>query len=400
MSQKISRLMIVGATWEQVPLIKAAKALGHWVVATDPNPESEGLRFADAREIVDPLDLSTIVDLATRYKVDGMTADECDYSHYAATFVSSRMGLPNDGLSASQYTTNKRNMRDRCREARVLQPRYFSCRTYEEVKKAAQVIDWPVVIKPVDNRGSIGVSVVRSDANLLDAFLDAVMNAHSREVLVEAYVEGTHITVDGCVDQNGKHHNLGIASKKVTPGDKPIIVEVIYPAEIPDEQIEVVLRTNDEVVAALGINSGLTHSEYIIDAKNRTFLVETANRGGGVLTSAIIIPKVCGVDLSALLIANALGQPFAVEPQALNGMVMLSFLVFESGTVKEIHGLDEARSVSNVMELRLNFNPGDELVPAVSGAARHGFVIIEGASRADLQVTYDKAMKMIQLEIA
>jgi biotin carboxylase len=400
MKSTTHKLMIVGATWEQIPLIETAKELGHWVIATDSNPLSEGLLLADAYEIVDPLDLPAIYELAIRYGVDGITADECDYSHYAATFVSSRLNLPNDGLDAAQFTTNKRWMRERCREARISQPRFFTCRTLKEAQKAVQVIDWPVVVKPVDNRGSIGVSVVHSDTELPAAYLDAVMNAHSHEVLVEAYVDGTHITVDGCFDRDGKHHNLAVASKKIIPGAKPVIIEVIYPAEISGQQLELVLDTNDAVVAALNMEAGLSHSEYIIDKQDRVFLLETANRGGGVLTSAKIIPEVSGVDASRLLISNALDQKYEIRPHTLDGMVMLTFLVLAPGEVKGIRGVENARELENVMELRLNFDLGDTLVPPISGAARHGFVIMKGNSRAELQSVYDEVMTTIEIDYA
>ena len=391
-------MMIIGATWEQIPLIETAKRLGYFVLATDPNPNADGLALADATEILDPRNLNRALEIAKAYQIDGATADECDYSHYAATFVSACLGLANDGMAAAQVTTNKRWMRERCREHHILQPRFVPCRTIEDVKAAIELIGYPAIVKPTDNRGSFGVRRVDADEQLEFAYLDAVMNAHSREILVEAYIEGIHITVDGCADGEGQHYNLGIASKKVTPGEKPIITEVLYPAAIADDMTEHVLQTNTKTIEALGILGGATHSEYVVDAKGRCFLLETANRGGGVLTSGKIIPEISGVDVSEFLIASAMGQSYPIQVQFNRKAALLTFFVFESGTVKAISGIEEAAAMEGVTHIQLTIKPGDTLFPPQSGAGRHGFAIFTGENEREVNRLYEKVVQTIQIE--
>lgn len=390
-------VMIIGATWEQVPLIETARAMGYRVLATDPNPQADGLALADVAEVVDPRNLPKVLEIARAHAIVGVTADECDYSHYAATFVGAMLGLPHDGMEAAQTTTNKRWMREACRQAHILQPRFFPCRDIAEARHAAEVIGFPVIVKPVDNRGAFGVHKVDDAEALPAAFLDALMNAHSREVIVEAYIHGIHITVDGCVDQQGRHHNLAIASKKVTPGAKPIIVGVHYPAQIPAEWRETVLAANTAVVKGLGITSGLTHSEYIVDERGRCFLVETANRGGGVHTSAVIVPAVSGVDVSALLLANATGRPFAIEPKPFAGDVALVFFVFAPGVVERVDGIDEAAALPGVLELKMVIGPGSVLQPPQSGAGRHGFAIVKAEDAQAVDALHGRLQQTLRV---
>lgn len=394
-SQK--RLMIIGAKWEQIPLIEAAKARGCYIVAVDPDPKAQALAMADKAEVLDPRDLSGVLAIARRYAIDGVTADQCDYSRYAAVFVTTVLGLGRANFSAAQLTTNKRWMRERCREHQIFQPRFVPCRTVDEAHAAADLIGFPVIIKPVDNRGSFGVHRVDQSAGLQAAFFDAVLNAHSREVLVEAYVEGVHVTVDGCVDQGGRHHNLAIATKKVTTGEKPIITEVYYPARLSPEMAQHVLDTNSRVIDVLGITDGLTHSEYIVDAKGRCFLVETANRGGGVLTSGKIVPAISGVDVSALMVANALGEPFDVAPAVRGKHVMLAFFVFAPGKVLRVEGFNDAKNLEGVLHVFPMVKPGQLLTPPQSGAGRHGFAIVAGDSEADVLARFERVQASITI---
>jgi biotin carboxylase len=392
--------MIVGATWEQVPLVKRAKELGCEVIATAPTRGADGLAYADHAELVDPRDLKGVLDLVDKHKADAITADECDYSNYAAGFVRNLKGWPNFGMAALQCTTNKRWMRERCRDHHVVQPRFVACRTIEEVLDAAELIDFPVIVKPVDNRGSFGVRRVDRSADLEPAFLHALMNAHSREVLVEAFIEGTHLTVDGCVNAGGKHVNLGIASKKILAGEKPIITEVIYPAEISSDLTEHVLETNTRVIEALGIQRGITHSEYILDSRGRCFLLETANRGGGVLTSNVIIPAITGVDISEILVREALGEPYDVVPWNQSKAALLGFLVFPPGKVAKIEGVAEAANRPGVLHLRMLIKEGDTLVPPESAAGRHGFGIFCGTTREEVRALCQATNDAIKISYA
>lgn len=391
------RLLVIGATWEQVPLIRAAKERGCFVMATATTSDAEGLAFADQQAILDPRDLRRVLEIARDFNPDGVTADQCDYSHFASVFVSEKLGLPNAGLRAAQNTTNKFWMRSRCQQAHILQPRFVACCDTDEAQKAVELIGLPVIVKPVDNRGAFGVHVVYSLEELKGAFLDALMNAHSRQVIVEAYIEGTHITVDGCVDQDGQHHNLAIASKQVTGGDKPIITQVNYPADISPEYYEHVASVNSDVIDALGIRGGLTHSEYILDDKGRCFLVETANRGGGVWTSAHIVPTMSGVDTNNLLISNALNEPFPVSVNSFDGFVTLKFFIFKPGKVSHISGLEDARRIDGLEHLRLFIGEGDTLFPPQSGAERHGFVILKSKNKRLADVIYDRVLKTIEV---
>jgi len=391
------RLMIIGASWEQVPLIKTAKKMGYCVLATSPLANSEGLLFADETAIVDPRDLREVLKIAQDFLPLGITADECDYSHYAAVYASIQLGLNNDGLVGAQYTTNKLWMREMCKKSHILQPRFMACRTFNDCKKAADLIGWPVIVKPVDNRGAFGINIANSIDELEYAYLDALMNAHSREVIVEAYIEGTHITVDGCVDQQGVHHNLAIASKEVIPGDKPIIIQVNYPASISKKNSDYILATNSQVIGALEIKAGLTHSEYILDKKGRCFLVETANRGGGVLTSAYIVPEMSGVNTNKLLINNSVGKEYNFSLKPFQGSVILKFFVFEPGFVKQILGLEKAKNIDGVQHLKLFIAPGDKLKQPQSGAERHGFVILKANNIDSINRLFKKTINSIRL---
>ena len=395
-----NRLMIIGSTWEQIPLISQAKDMGCYVLGTDTDVNAEGLQFVDEKAIVSPRSLYELLEIAKKFKPDGITADECDYSHFAAVYISERLGLNNDGLEAAQNTGNKYIMRSQALEGRIVQPRFFSCNTYRQACDAADSIGWPVIVKPHDNRGAYGVNIASNLDELKFAFLEATMHSHSRLTIVESCITGIHITVDGCFDQNGKHHNLAIASKKTLTGKKPIICEVIYPAEISEDNKKIILEANHNVVSALKIKSGLTHSEYILDNQNRCFLVETANRGGGVWTSAIIVPILSGINNSELLINNALNKKYELKTKFWKGVVSLKFFIFKPGKVKNILGIEKVRKIKGVEGIKINIKNGERIAKPTGGGERHGFIIIKAKNKLELENIFNKVNKTIIINYA
>jgi biotin carboxylase len=397
-SQSSKRLMIIGSGWEQIPLIESAKANGYYVVATNPYPVPEVLKLVDTVERLDPRDLTKAVYLAEKYEVNGVTADQCDYSRYAAVYVTNQLDHRHKGnFLAAQLTTNKKWMRERCLARDVLQPAFSPCSILEQAHDAAMCLGFPLVVKPVDNRGSFGVQIVGNIQDLAAAFFYAIANSHSREVLIESYIKGTHVTVDGCIDQQGRHHNLAVATKEVAAGPTPIITEVYYPARLPKDMIKHIQITNTKVIDALDITDGLTHSEYIVDENGNCFLVEAANRGGGVLTSGKIIPLLTDVDVSGLLIANAMGEAFSVRPYETGVHVKLGFFTFKPGKAREVNGVESAMRQEGTVHIRLSIQPGNSIDLPRSGAGRHGFAIVKGRSEKEVRARFESLQTRISI---
>ena len=82
----------------------------------------------------------------------------------------------------------------------------------------------------------------------------------------------------------------------------------------------------------------MSHAEYIIDKKDRPFLIEIASRGGGVLTSCTILKIISKIDTVDYLYREALGLKTKLKKIKTNDnfLVSLKFLKFKPGKVKNI----------------------------------------------------------------
>jgi len=216
-------------------------------------------------------------------------------------------------------------------------------------------------------------------------------------VIIEQFIDGYEITVDGyCFD--GKPMSLAIALKSKEGLKSQVSMDIKYPADIPEHVYQKTLRHNEFVANALGYTFGMVHSEYLIDNEENIYLVESANRGGGVLTSEIIVPKVSGIDLLDRYIDDSLGINSSIKiPNIIKrNKVILKFFAFKRGKVKAIYGINKVLETNGILECRLNIKEGDYVQSIDNDGSRHGFVIY--CSDGNLREEVSTIIKQIQIE--
>ncbi len=300
------KIMIIGVSWEQLPLVRKAKEMGLTTIVT--TVWNKVKIEADAIYEVDSRNLEKLEEIFEKERPDAVIADECDYSMYAVAYLTDKYKLPGPGLYPLTVTTNKYLQRSLVSKTDVHQPSFELCWNFEAVKTTTEKIGFPVILKPVDNRGSIGIIIVEKMEKLEEAWFNAVSNSHSRMCLVEKVIKGSHIAVDGFVDSK-KFYGICVSSKQKYV-ESTILDKILhFPGLIPPKKMEEAKKVAETIVKAIKIRFGFIHAEFIIENETQDiYLIEIANRGGGVHISNKILPKLTGIDIQKKYLEMALGQ--------------------------------------------------------------------------------------------
>lgn len=377
----MSKLLVIGAGWEQYALIEEAKKQGHYIIATHPAMNTDGFSLADRFYVKDSRDITSHLEIARTYEIDAIITDNCDFSLYTASVISKTLGLPFNSIKSALGSNDKLAQRKACSLHNIVQPEFYEVKTYEELTTAAKKLQYPLILKPVDSRGTFGVSKIESAEGLESAFVDALANSLSRTLICEKFINGTLVTVDGFVFKNG-HRSLAVASRTFEDGIKPVTKEIIYPARFTTEINSKLMENHQAVVKALGYDQGHTHGEYIITDENKIFLVECTNRGGGVYTSSTIVPFLTRINLNEILINQSLGiDTYHIEgegPELMKNSVILAFLDFSVGKVVESINTDEVRAMPTTLQFRSIYGPDDMIESIENCASRHSAVVVQG----------------------
>ena len=369
----MKKIMIIGANWEQEPLLQKAREMKLYVIATNPYPGAEGFKFSDESYVVNPRDLNGIEAVFKKTQPNAVIADECDYSMFAVAYLTNKYSLPGPRMDSLIITCNKYLERKFAEKGGIPQPKYRLCMTYSQVVEAARKIGFPAIIKPIDNRGSIGVCRIDSEDKLENSFYAAIADSHARQVLIEEYIEGDiQVNMEGIYAD--KFYNLTFSDKKKYPG-ACVDMHLHYPGDLPEALLKKLHILNEKLVEAIGIDYGLVHTEFIVK-KSQPYLLEIHNRGAGINVSNKIVRAVTGIDTSEVLINYSLGKKVTLKHYSSKKYSVLHFFDFGRGVVSEISGIDSLRKREEVLTLWINFKPGDCLHDIANGPGRHGCVIV------------------------
>lgn len=372
----MKRILIIGVGWEQVPLVQKAKKKGLYVIATTQwdaeRIPADRIYWADSR------DLETLDGIIGKEHPDYVIADECDYSMYAVAYFAEKYQFIGPRLETQVIANNKYLQRECVGMAGILQPDYKLCWNFEQALAAADEIGYPVMAKPVDNRGSIGVSRADDAGKLHEAWLAAIANSHSRMCLIEKCICGTVIAADGFHDSE-KFEFIAASNEEMYDADSSVTKVLDYPGQFKPGMLERIKQTAERTAAAAGISFGFTHMEFMIEDKtDDLYFIESANRGGGIFISELVLERITGVDYCSALLDMAMGRHVSVRcgQEYINKVLVYFLSLYGHVPVNEF---GESPSCSFAA---MHVNPAGSSTDIKRGASlgRQGVLLCEGSS--------------------
>ncbi|MFY9159884.1 ATP-grasp domain-containing protein [Aquirufa ecclesiirivi] len=395
------KILVIGSGWEQYELLKTIKQIGYSIIATHPNLNAEGFNLADSFYVKDSRDIKSHIEIAQSHQVVGIVTDNCDYSFYTASVVASKLKLPFADMQSAIYSNDKFLQRQACEKGGIKQPEFYQVKSLKELETAVNRLDFPVILKPVDSRGTFGITIIQNKEDVEKAFFDAIDNSPSHTLICEKFIQGTLVTVDGFCFKNG-HQALTVASRKFEPGPKPITKEIIYPALFSEETNTRLLANHAKVVQALNYAWGHTHGEYLLTHDNEIYLVECANRGGGVYTSSVLVPLLTEINLNEILVNQSLGKDTyevsTLENSYMKKSVILTFLDFNVGHVIKSINMKEVLDQPFTIRFRTIYSENDMVESIENCASRHSMLAISGKDSEDAQNNLHQFKELLQVQ--
>jgi biotin carboxylase len=346
-----------------------------------------------------------LVELAERSPLDAVVAVD-DQGVIVAALASERLGLRGNPADAVGITRDKARFRRALAAAGVRQPDFREVGAEDDAGQAALDVGLPCVVKPVALSGSRGV--IRSDnasdavaaATRVRAILDTAGGACEGILLVERFVAGREIAVEGLL-RGGTLEVLAIFDKP-DPLDGPFFAETIYvtPSRLPRVELDDAVRAVATACTASGLVEGPVHAELRIDHDGLPWMLEVAARSiGGHCSRALRFAT--DTTLEELILRHALGLPVDALLQretAAAGVLMLP--VEEAGTLTEVHGVEDARTIEGITDVEISIVPGRRVEPLPEGDRYLGFVLAKAPTPALVETALRKAWRHVRVEVA
>ncbi len=157
-----------------------------------------------------------------------------------------------------------------------------------------QTFPHPYVVKPVSAGSSVGVSVVRSFSEFLEAVKESLM--HSSSVLVEEYIKGREATCAVVENFRGETLHALMPVEIVHPNSEFFDYQAKYsgesqeicPANFDQKQKEEIQRMTAIAHKALQLRH-YSRSDFIVSPRGEVYILETNTLPG--LTEESLLPK-------------------------------------------------------------------------------------------------------------
>jgi biotin carboxylase len=344
---------------------------------------------------------AAIVDHAKAHPIGGIIVVG-DRPTVIAAIVASELGLPGHPLPAAAASRNKLLTRERFRDSDLLVPWFFPTSTKADAAALASMVSYPCVIKPLTLSASRGVMRADDPASFVGAFerLRALMTSYEVRaertadegaldtILVEGFIEGWEFALEGIM-QHGALNALALFDKP-DPLDGPFFEETIYvtPSSAPEPMQWDIVGAVSRAAAALGLRHGPVHAECRVNDRG-VFVLEVAARPiGGLCAKSLRFQKEGKgpkVPLEELLLRHALGEsPDSWRREAdASGVMMIP--IPQRGVFRGAAGVDEAKAVPGIDDVRITAKPDQVLVPLPEGASYLGFIFAHAASAEEAE---------------
>ncbi|WP_043262618.1 ATP-grasp domain-containing protein [Streptomyces sp. CT34] len=302
------------------------------------------------------------------------TVGERDQDRCAA--IGAALGLATHTPETVAQVHDKHLMRQRLAEAGIDTTAYLRASAEQDVRSFLRDHGGPCVVKPVAGAGSAGVALVRSEDQAAAAWRRA--GGHHKGivetgVIVEEFHHGEQYSVEA-FSEAGEHLVVSVTRKFSDPA---AFVELghVAPAPLAEIRRKEVTEYVTEVLDALGVEFGATHTEIVLGADGPR-LIETHLRVGGDEIPALTLDAT-GVDLSDCVLRQTLGESVLpriraalAEPREPVASAIWFAVPDGSGVLEEVSGVDAARAVEGVHDVQLLAAPGARVGALASSDSR------------------------------
>lgn len=353
----MKKLLILGAYYTETEIIERAKALGCYTIVTDNHPnsvQSPAKQVADEAWNISWTDIDELCRKCEEYQVDGVIAGFSEFRVESMIRICERLNLP-CSLTIQQLDIT----RDKNKFKRTCEKFEIPCVPEHQFD---DTFSFPVIVKPVDRAGSVGISVAYNREDFETAYQYAMSMSNTKSVIIEDFItEGTKVDVyyyvkDGEVSLLGTSdtimcHNSGVL-QKAWP----------FPSRWEQQYIEEIDGKVRNLIKGIGIeNAYLTISAFY--TQGHFYIFETGFRLSGEM-SFNYYKTLTGIDYVEEMIRFALGEKsdvqFVEHSETTLYSIILNFFA-KDGTIKKIYNIDAISAIPDVIDFLVYGQEGEEI---------------------------------------
>jgi hypothetical protein len=238
-----------------------------------------------------------------------------EYTVDSSAWLREHFRLPGRSISDAAFYRDKLLMRIAARNAGLPVPGFVLVGNHAAIDEFTRAVPAPWILKPRAESGSVKMKKLHNVEELWEAVHE--LNDEQSHYLIEQFIPGHILHIDSLVWDSkivfsGAHrygrppfniwHEGGVFTSRTIPPKSKTYKHAV--------------QQNKDLVAALGMKTGVTHAEFIEAEDGTIYFLEVAARVGGAHIDALVL-ETRGVDLwrewGKIEVAQASGGSYKVK---------------------------------------------------------------------------------------
>lgn len=353
------KLLILAGGPNLVTLVERAKELGVYTIVTD----YYNHKISPAKEIADEAwdisweDLATLERKCREERVDGITTGYSESPVACCIKLCERLHLPCYCTQEQlDFTRDKVRFKEICRKNGVP--------VVKEYASIDEVDEFPVIVKPVDRAGSIGVGVAANKEELLKVYDYALEMSYSKNVIIEKYIYGTKIDVYYAI-QDGEITLLS-SSSSINAKENGLNRVVQSAWYLPSHAHSLIVENADLALKRMIKNLGIRNGYMFIsgfEENNELMFFETGFRlcGGHFYNYYVDLGEVNNLDLFIYHALTGSTKDVTASMGRKKDLKCMNINIYATkGTIGSIEGIEEIRNMDDCQFVLVTGLPGQK----------------------------------------
>ncbi|WP_036909602.1 acetyl-CoA carboxylase biotin carboxylase subunit family protein [Prevotella sp. FD3004] len=347
----MKKLLILGATHGEVNVVKFAQSKGYYVIVTDNHENwivSPAKAVADEAWNISWSDIDALTQKCLKERVDGVLSGFSEFRVENMIKLCNELNLPcYINMEQLEITRDKDKFKKLCRK--------YSVPVVNEYSPESKDLVYPVIIKPTDRAGSIGINVAYNQEEYLKYLDLAYSLSPSKNVIVEDYIDdGIKFDCSYVIYDNQAYlvetcDTIMLSKEK---GNETLQKAWTFPSKHELEYIEKVDGNVRNMLNNMGMRYGVANISFFY--RNGGFYVfETGFRlGGG--HSYDYQRATGGIDYLELLVDYALNEPLkTIHPIPAERDVAVTYNIYvkckNDDIIRKVCGVDAITKIEGVV---------------------------------------------------
>ncbi|ERS93508.1 ATP-grasp domain-containing protein [Staphylococcus simulans] len=270
----MKKVLILGVAPVQAEAIEKLKEMGYETHALAMKKDGLGADSADYFEEINIIDEAAVIAYIKQHHIDAVYSVGSDLAMPVANKISEALDLPHFVSYDTAYACNHKDvMRAQTKGITGSVPFEIT----KDVNHQTE-IDYPVFVKPTDGQGQRGITLVTQAADLPEAIAYAVDQSREGAAIIERYIDGYEISVNGYVVDGELQFTL-VSMRETWPQHPGLIHKHIIDPDYdyPMASIEAAIAAHLET---LKIQNGPVYAQVKV-MNHEAFIIEITPRFDG-----------------------------------------------------------------------------------------------------------------------